>query len=423
MIIWYHRMGLPMISMKKITGLGLFGLLGTATLVQPVCAAVCPRGIGGCVYPGRCFLFTDMDGNSLCDYTRTAITQATRTIVPVADTPPVTPLVDTVQAARLAPDPVTSGFFDLAHISPVVVGILLFLVISVILLRVFSSGRWGMRTLSKGPLLAVTSLFALGISEIIVYLLMGGTLSGVPFALIYMLAGVPLVAYLWKTGNMDHTTALLVLALSTMAGFVFLSPIMPMEFIGLIRLATGSGLLVPGIIGILIVLAISLLVGRMFCGHICPVGSIQELTSHAPLKKIDIRNTIVPEIIRFIVFIVVVAGGVYLIDLMAYTGVYDFFSLTLTAGLFVFAALLVLSAFLYRPVCRFLCPYGLLFSLLSHVSRYRLKRTEKCIQCRKCEKVCPVHVAEAGASKRECYLCGRCTEACPVKGAIVYDKI
>jgi len=107
---------------------------------------------------------------------------------------------------------------------------------------------------------------------------------------------------------------------------------------------------------------------------------------------------------------------------MAYTGAYDFFSLTLTAGLFVFAALLLLSAFLYRPVCRFLCPYGVLFSLLSHVSRYRLKRTDACIKCRKCEKVCPVHVTEAGASKRECYLCGRCTEVCPVKGAIEYGK-
>ena len=411
-----------MISMKKITGLVLSGVIGTATLVQPVCAAICPRGIGGCVYPGRCFLFTDMDGNSLCDYTRTAITQATQTPVPVTDAPPLTPPADVVHAAQIVPDPGTSGFFDLVHVSPVVAGTILFVVMSAILIRVFRSGRWGMRPHSNGPLLATTSLFSLGISEIIVYVLMGGSVSGMPFALIYMLIGVPLVTYLWKTGNMDRSIALLVLVLSTIAGFVFLSPIMPMEFIGLIRIATGSGLLVPGIIGILVVLALSLLVGRMFCGHICPVGSIQEILSYIPLKKIDIRNTKIPELIRFAIFIVVVAGGMYLIDVMVYTGAYDFFSLTLTAGFFVFAALLLLSALLYRPVCRFLCPYGVLFSLLSHVSRYRLNRTDTCIQCRKCEKACPVHVAKAGASKRECYLCGRCTEVCPVKGAILYGK-
>ena len=41
----------------------------TAGLAYPACAAVCPKGIGGCPSPGRCFLFVDADGNTLCDYT------------------------------------------------------------------------------------------------------------------------------------------------------------------------------------------------------------------------------------------------------------------------------------------------------------------------------------------------------------------
>ena len=41
----------------------------TAGLAYPACAAVCPKGIGGCPSPGRCFLFTDADANSFCDYT------------------------------------------------------------------------------------------------------------------------------------------------------------------------------------------------------------------------------------------------------------------------------------------------------------------------------------------------------------------
>jgi polyferredoxin len=409
--------------MKKSVLLALSGVIGAATLAQPVCAAVCPRGIGGCVYPGRCFLFTDVDGNSLCDYTRTAITQALQTSAPVITAPPVTPIMDTMQAVQVVPDPVTSSFLDMVHLSPVVVGIILFLVTSAILFLVIRSRRGGRESIPKGPVLAVSSFIALGISGIIVYVLMGGTVPGMPFALIYMLTGVPIAAYIWETGNMDRSTALLLLVLSTTTGFVFLTPIMPMEFTGLIGLAMGSTFLVPGIIGILIVLAASLLVGRMFCGHICPVGTIQELASHAPLKKIDIRNQKIPEVIRFAVFIAVVTGGLYAVDLMQYTGVYDFFSLALTAGFFVFAALLLLSLFFYRPVCRLLCPYGVLFSVLSHVSRYRLKRTDACINCRNCEKACPVNVAGAGVSKRECYLCGRCKDSCPVKDAIVYGKV
>ena len=41
----------------------------TAGLAYPACAAVCPKGIGGCPSPGRCFLFTDADVNRFCDYT------------------------------------------------------------------------------------------------------------------------------------------------------------------------------------------------------------------------------------------------------------------------------------------------------------------------------------------------------------------
>jgi polyferredoxin len=107
---------------------------------------------------------------------------------------------------------------------------------------------------------------------------------------------------------------------------------------------------------------------------------------------------------------------------MEYTGIYEFFSLTLSVGLFVFLLFLTLSVVLYRPVCRGICPFGLIFSIPAHFSLSRLRRTDACINCRKCEKACPAHVAGRDASKRECYLCARCTAACPVQGALVYGQ-
>ena len=195
-----------------------------------------------------------------------------------------------------------------------------------------------------------------------------------------------------------------------------------MEFTGMVHLALGTQALTPGILGILVVLILAFIAGRSFCAHICPVGSIQELASDIPLKKIDIAHTRMLEMIRFGVFIATVAAGLYFINLMEYTGIYDFFSLALTAGFFLFAALLALSVLIYRPVCRLLCPFGVLFSLAGHFSRNHLVHTGACINCKKCEKACPVHCAEKGASKRECYLCGQCTEICPVNGALVYKK-
>jgi polyferredoxin len=150
------------------------------------------------------------------------------------------------------------------------------------------------------------------------------------------------------------------------------------------------------------------------------VGSVQELSFGIFQKKSGNPHHRKPEAIRAVIFIATVMAGLFFINLMEYTGIYDFFSFALTGGFFLFSALLALSAVVYRPVCRMLCPFGVLFSLAGHFSRNRLGRTESCIHCKKCEKACPAGCAEEGASKRECYLCSRCTDACPVSGALVY---
>ena len=144
---------------------------------------------------------------------------------------------------------------------------------------------------------------------------------------------------------------------------------------------------------ILAVIAFTLVAGRAFCGAICPVGSVQELAYTVPGKKVKIRRTEIPELIRLAVFAATAIAAFYLIDLMAFTGLYDLFSLTLSASLLVAAGILLLSVFVYRPVCRFLCPFGVLFSLPAEFSLFRLRRTEACISCRKCEKACPAGVA------------------------------
>jgi polyferredoxin len=196
---------------------------------------------------------------------------------------------------------------------------------------------------------------------------------------------------------------------------------MPIEFVGLVTVAAGGGsLLTPGVVGVLGGIALALAVGRTFCGHACPVGAVQELAHAAPVQKHVVKHPRRLEALRAGVFVASVVAALSLVNLMAYTGVYEFFSLTASIGLAVFAGLLALSAVVYRPVCRGLCPFGLLFSLPAHVSRFRLRRTGACIDCRKCEQACPAGVAGRDSSKRECYLCGRCIDSCRVAGALEY---
>jgi len=81
--------------------------------------------------------------------------------------------------------------------------------------------------------------------------------------------------------------------------------------------------------------------------------------------------------------------------------------------------LLTISIFVYRPFCWFFCPYGALLSLISVKGLLKLKRNDDCIDCEKCEKICPTNEAGKLDLKQECYLCNRCKDVCPVN-AIEY---
>ncbi|HNQ25444.1 MAG TPA: 4Fe-4S binding protein [Methanoregulaceae archaeon] len=413
---------------------GLAGIIGSAGLAYPVCAAICPRGRGYCPYPGSCFLYTDVDANTICDYTPRSVTSAptaasptpaaspvfegTSSSLTVPATPSLSPAATVTSNASVPFTPDTGLFLP----DGLIMGAVFTIVLLVLFFFLFRSGILGTRLQKPVPALGTSALFALGIGEIVTYLLLGEETLASAFAVVYLLAGTLLAAFVWKSGAMSRKIAVATVMMSAVFGFVILAPLMPMEFPGIVSIVTSGQTVAPGIIGILAGIGLVLLVGRTFCGHLCPVGSVQELVWNLPGKKIDIRKTHYLEVLRAGVFVATVIGALWYVNLMEYTGVYDFFSLTLSIGLVVFLVLLLLSVFMYRPVCRGICPFGLLFSIPAHFSLYRLRRTNACISCRKCEKACPAHVAGRDSSKRECYLCARCTAACPVPGALVYER-
>ena len=402
------------------------GFVGAIGLAYPACAAVCPRGIGGCPYPGRCFQFTDVDANTVCDYTRTSMAGTGGTppgsVVTASTAPPTLGSVSpTATSPPILPAPAGSGASGLTSFGLLFAGLVVFLIAAAAVHSILRSGRAGPGATKPGPALALSAFFGLGAGEIATYLLSGEAASASVYATIYLLAGSVLGAYAWRWGAVTRPVAAALAGLSTLFGLTILGPLMPVEFVGLVTAAAGNGSLVaPGLIGMLGGIALALAIGRVFCAHVCPVGAVQELAYIVPVKKYIITSPKRLEVVRAGVFVLSVASGLAFVNLMAYTGVYDFFSLTASIGFAVFAGLVTLSAVVYRPVCRVLCPFGLLFSLPAHVSRLRLRRTAACIDCGRCERECPPGVAGRAASKRECYLCGRCVDACRVKGAIEY---
>ena len=137
----------------------------------------------------------------------------------------------------------------------------------------------------------------------------------------------------------------------------------------------------------------ALFFGRAFCSAVCPLGVVQDI--------VLLRRTKVPALLNRILGIV---PYLYLglVVLFAYTGAgylicrFDPFVpvFRVSAGwnsVVYGVGFLVLSLFIARPYCRFLCPYGV---LLGWASRFAWKdariSSEDCITCRLCAESCPV---------------------------------
>lgn len=228
-------------------------------------------------------------------------------------------------------------------------------------------------------------------------------------------------AYLWKTARFTKGMKFALLFFTSFLGFAILSPMLPLMFQELVLGIRESGIVpLAAVGGMSLFMVFAFLFGRQFCGSLCPVGALQEILSHAPAPRIGTPWKAWTVGIRFLSFLVVtVLGVVYGIPSLGIFGIQPFFRLNLSAGLLAFLLLLLISLFVYRPFCRFFCPPGALYYIFASGARWKIRRTGECIECGKCERVCPTNEAKRDDLKGECYLCMRCIEACP-EGALRY---
>ena len=238
---------------------------------------------------------------------------------------------------------------------------------------------------------------------------------GMGFAVLVSLV----VAVLLLRGKFNRRIGLVLAAAAALMGFLVFAPMLPNQFQSLL-LGKTKQLGVPvalagAVLGLFAVMAFVL--GRSFCGYACPIGAVQELAYKLPGRKLMLRNKKVTQAFRLAslaAFLALTLG--FSLGMLNYLGVRDFFYLEPTWYLPVFAAIVVLAVFLYRPFCRLVCPYGAILSLAAVKGALKLRRNDSCQDCGKCEKVCPTNEAGAGASKQECYLCLRCVEVCKLNG-------
>lgn len=136
----------------------------------------------------------------------------------------------------------------------------------------------------------------------------------------------------------------------------------------------------------------ALFFGRIFCGGVCPLGALQELLFFKRVKvnaTLDLTLRLLPYFVLAVAIVFASVGGTFFA--CAYDPFVPLFRRAGTLPLAVFCGLmLILSVFISRPYCKYLCPYSVLLKFASYLSSRRVKIAPKrCVNCKLCEGLCP----------------------------------
>jgi NosR/NirI family transcriptional regulator, nitrous oxide reductase regulator len=139
-------------------------------------------------------------------------------------------------------------------------------------------------------------------------------------------------------------------------------------------------------------LAIALVYGRTFCAAVCPHGAAQDLVLLKPTKVpewLEHGLSVLPFVYLGAGVLLAGTGSAFII--CEYDPFIAIFRMSGRAFMVVLGiGLILLSVFVGRPYCRFLCPYGALLKIGAAVARWRVLVTrDQCTQCRLCEVSCP----------------------------------
>ena len=192
-----------------------------------------------------------------------------------------------------------------------------------------------------------------------------------------------------------------------------------------------------------IVFVLTLFLGPVFCGWVCPFGSIQEWFGKLGRKIFKRRfNRLIPykvdRILRYlryvvlgmIVYMTAATGTLMFANIDPYFALFNFWTTEVAiGGVIILIAVLLLSLLVERPFCKYACPYGALLGVFNLFRIFKVRRNRStCIDCKACDRSCPMNipVSTGGAVRHhQCITCLKCTseQACPVEKTVELTTI
>jgi polyferredoxin len=227
-----------------------------------------------------------------------------------------------------------------------------------------------------------------------------------------------------------------------------------------------------------VVVSATLVTGPVFCGWICPTGTLQDLAqffhkrlarrrSLATRRHLIALGTALALFVALLIWVSVKkqmfiedsslhwAAALLLVCYLVLAGVADdravrplravsvaaiavtaVFHLSISSPVhFAFSSrsdpasalatlvIVIASLSVLRAFCRYLCPWGFLMGFLHRFSRLRIaKQPSLCTDCKSCERECAVAAIDArGVRADSCQFCLACVDACPSGSLVVVD--
>ncbi len=182
-------------------------------------------------------------------------------------------------------------------------------------------------------------------------------------------------------------------------------------------------------------LATALLMGRAFCGWICPLGAVQEWLARLAERLTGGRKAWLPltlppaldrplRAIKYGVLGLVLWGSVSAVvpPLEPFCPYKTLFHLELNSAISwsVLTITVVGSLLVERFWCKYLCPMGALLAVFNRISPLRVHTGSACVDCGRCGSTCGMGIQERPENIRslECIRCLDCMDTCKRPEAI-----
>jgi uncharacterized protein with FMN-binding domain/NAD-dependent dihydropyrimidine dehydrogenase PreA subunit len=183
-----------------------------------------------------------------------------------------------------------------------------------------------------------------------------------------------------------------------------------------------------------ILLGALIIMGPVFCGWICPFGTLQDVFSKLG-SKLGIKKYAMPAKVKkvlafsryLLLIITIFISADFIFNILSLDPRANLTTLlggkTLTIAGYIAIFIFALSSmFFERPFCNYLCIEGAKFGLLSAARPVTIIRNEEtCVGCSKCNRACPMNIDVASHGQvrsLQCINCMECVAACPVKDTL-----